>query len=649
MDLVMTPLVLRSTYRRRAGATADSTWFGTFDLELASTSGASIELPTGSRLALWCTMQLEPTAASGVRVVERLAGHLVLEPTGRGVWTISPWRIDGLQSRFPARHANDGPEAAWVILPDNSTIEIDVEPSRASTPPSTDHPDADNDARDRTMVPSGDTPVVSATPHPRHVVLGSGAERHQRARLVEPTTAVAEVWRSVAELGRRAGWDVLDPIRADSDATPTTVAIVDELAEEAYDLDIAEGAITVRAGGDRGVRHGLVTLSQLLASEGGAPELHIDDEPQLAFRGVHLDLARRWYEPDVIERLIDIAAWRKLSHVHLHLTDDEAWRFHVDAYPTLASIGATRGHGLALAPLCGSGPAPYGRAYTSAEIGRWVQRADSLDVTLVPEVDVPGHCHAALVAVPELRDPGDASTAVSVQRYPNNVLVPGLATTMPFLEAVFTTLAELFPNSTTLHIGGDEVPSGSWDGSPATTAYAAGRGLTSTNQIETAFHRDLIEMIAATTGRDVAMWEEAALAGVGPSGYAVAWTSAEAGVRLARAGHRVVMAPGQTNYLDMAPGRAWELPGGSWAGNVTIADTCTFDPTIGWADDIVDRLHGVQACIWSEHIADLGVLDTLTFPRLDAIAERAWTGRIVGGPDGLTDRSAGLPRFTNGG
>ena len=646
MDLVMTPLVLRSTYRRRAGANADSAWFGTFDLELASTSGASIELPTGSRLALWCTMQLEPVASSGVRKVERLAGHLVLEPTGCGVWTTSPWRIGGLQSRFPARHANDGPEAAWVILPDHSTIEIDVEPSRATNPPSAVQPDTSNDARDRTMVPSGDTPGVSVTPHPRHVMLNAGAERHQRARLVGPTTAVAETWSSVADLGRRAGWGVLDPIGADSDATPTTVTIVDELAEEAYDIDIANGAIAVRAGGDRGGRHGLVTLSQLLTSGGGAPELHISDEPGLAFRGVHLDLARRWFEPDVVERLIDIAAWRKLSHVHLHLTDDEAWRFHVDAYPTLATIGGTRGHGLALAPLCGSGPAPYGRAYSGAEIGRWVQRADALGITLVPEVDVPGHCHAALIAVPELRDPDDASTAVSVQGYPNNVLVPGLSTTMPFLEAVFTTLAELFPNSPTLHIGGDEVPPGSWDGSPATTAYAAARDLTSTSQVEAAFHRDLIDMIAATTGRGVAMWEEAALAGVEPSGYAVAWTSADAGVRLARAGHRVVMAPGQTNYLDMAPGRAWELPGGSWAGNVTLADTCTFDPTIGWADDIVDLLHGVQACIWSEHIADLDILDTLTFPRLDAIAERGWTGRIVGGPEALADRSAALPRFT---
>jgi len=171
---VIAPLVLRSTYRRRAGANADSAWFGTFDLELASTSGASIE-------------------------------H----------------RAPSTEHRAPSA----GPPS--------------------TSPPSTSHPDADDDARDRTMVPAGDTPVVSATPHPRHVMLGSGAERHQRARLVGPTTAVAEVWRSVAELGRRAGWDVLDPIGADSDATPTTLAIVDELAEEAYDLDIAGGAITV--------------------------------------------------------------------------------------------------------------------------------------------------------------------------------------------------------------------------------------------------------------------------------------------------------------------------------------------------------------------------------------------------------------------
>ena len=640
----MDGVILRSTYRRRVDAGSDTTWFGTFDLELDRTPGTSgacdaADLPSGSRLALWCAMQLEPSDASGVRVVERLAGHLVLEPIDGGPPPSWPWMIEGLRSRFPARHSNDGPEAAWLILPDGSTVTVDVEPSRAAEPPR-------SALADSTAAPHDHASVVPVTPHPRQVELRSTAVRHRRARLAVSTTAIADVWSSVAGLGQRSGWDVLDTLGVDSDATPATLAIVAELSEEAYDLDIADGAITIRAGGDRGIRHALVTLGQLLAVEAGAPELSVRDKPQVAFRGVHLDLARRWFEPDVVERMIDIAAWRKLSHVHLHLTDDEAWRFHVDAYPTLASIGGTRGHGLALAPSCGSGPAPYGRAYTNGEIGRWVQRAAALGITLVPEVDVPGHCHAALVSVPELRDRDDASTVSSVQGYPNNVLVPGRPITMTFLEAVFATLADLFPSSPTLHIGGDEVPFGSWEGSPDTRAYAAARGLVSTSQIETAFHRELIQMISTTTGRDVAMWEEAALAGVEPSGYAVAWTSADAGVRLARAGHRVVMAPGQTNYLDMAPGRAWELPGGSWAGNVTLADTCTFDPTAGWDDDLAGLLHGVQACIWGEHIADLDILDTLTFPRLDAIAERAWTGRIVGGPEALAERAAGLPRFT---
>ena len=378
---------------------------------------------------------------------------------------------------------------------------------------------------------------------------------------------------------------------------------------------------------------------------GGVGDLHIADEPRVRFRAVHLDLARRWYEPDVVEQLINVAAWRRLNHVHLHLTDDEAWRFHVGAYPTLATVGATRGHGLPLPPMCGSGPAAYGRAYTDDETARWVERADRLGITLVPEVDVPAHCHAALVAVPELRDPDDASTAVSVQGYPNNVLVPGLATTMPFLEAVFTTLARLFPNSPVLHIGGDEVPTGAWAGSPAAQAYASERGLSTTGEIEAAFHRDVIGMIGSATGRTVAMWEEAALGGVEPSAYAVAWASPEAGRRLRDAGHRVVMAPGQAYYLDMAPGRAWELPGGSWAGNVTLADACDYDPFAGWDGDATGP-HGIQACIWGEHIADLEVLDQLVFPRLDAVAERAWTGRVVDGPAGLAIRAAGLPRFT---
>jgi hexosaminidase len=630
-------VILRSTYRRRPDARADSSWFGTFDLEVVA-GADDAQLPAGTRLALWSAMLLEPTEASSVRVVERLAGHLVLEWHDTDAPVELPWTIAGLRSRFPARHANDGPETAWLVLPDGRTIDVDVEPSAAIDPPTDGEP----------SIPRTDaeTALVAVVPHPAQVEIRSGERRRHRARLTSGPHD--EVWSAIDALVRRAGHEVLD---GTGDALAVTLGLDVSLEDEAYRLSVADGAATLMGGTAQALRHGLVTLAQLLIGD-GVGDADISDEPRVPFRAVHLDLARRWYEPDVVERLIDVAAWRKLSHVHLHLTDDEAWRFHVDAYPALATIGGTRRHGRPLPPMCGSGPAPYGRAYTDDEIAHWVERADRLGITLVPEVDVPAHCHAALVAVPELRDPDDTSTAVSVQGYPNNVLVPGLTTTMPFLDAVFTTLSKLFPNSPVLHIGGDEVPTGAWGGSPAAQAYATERGLATTSEIETAFHRDVIGMIASATRRTVGMWEEAALGGVEPSAYAVAWTSPEAGRRLSEAGHRVVMAPGQAYYLDMAPGRSWELPGGSWAGNVTLADTCAYDPFAGWNDsdgangDDRTGPYGIQACVWGEHIADLDVLDALVFPRLDAVAERAWTGRVVGGPDSIAARAAGLPRFT---
>ncbi len=629
-------MILRSTYRRRVDAAPESSWFGTFDVEVAADDG-STALPTGTRLALWSAMLLEPAEASGVRVVERLAGHLVLEPLATDRPTTLPWQIDGLRSRFAARHANDGPEAAWLILPEGEVVELDVEPSTAIDPPT----DLLTDPADSGAPTDLDALIVPVIPQPAHVHRHDSERRHRSARLVAGEHD--EAWNSIGELARRAGHNVLDGA---VDSLHVTLDLDPSLGDEAYRLEATDATASLTGGSEPALRHGLVTLAQLLIA-GGAGAVDIGDAPRVSFRSVHLDLARRWYEPDVIERLIDIAAWRKLNHVHLHLTDDEAWRFDVDGYPTLATIGGTRGHGLPLPPLCGSGPAPYGRAYTDDEVARWVERADRLGITLIPEVDVPGHCHAALVALPALRDPDDTSTAMSVQAYPNNVLVPGLASTMPFLEAVFTTLARLFPNSSVFHIGGDEVPGGAWSGSPAAQAYASERGLSSTSEIGTAFHRDVIEMIGAATGRTVGVWEEAAFAGVAPLAYAVAWTSPSAGRRLRAAGDRVVIAPGQAYYLDMATGRGWERPGGSWAGNVTLADTVAYDPFDDWEVDGGVDPYGIQACIWSEHIADLDILDALVFPRLDAIAERAWTGRVADGPTGLAALAAQLPRFTS--
>ena len=358
------------------------------------------------------------------------------------------------------------------------------------------------------------------------------------------------------------------------------------------------------------------------------PELTFTGEPAHAFRGLHLDLARQWFEPDVVLRVLDAAAERRLTHLHLHLTDDEAWRLPVAQYPALAEHGGTRGHGRRLPPMLGGGASPAGRAYTPAEIGRWVTHAAGLGIVLVPEVDLPAHNHAALTALPELRDPDDTSHARSVQFFTDNVLVPGLATTQRFLTAVVDTLAELFPHSPHLHIGGDEVPAGAWRGSPTVRALQAAHGWESVREIEAHFHRELIALIHARTGRHVGAWQEAAESGgMQPDdGYVVAWRTAADGQALAASGYDVVLAPGDAYYLDMALDARWDTPGMHWAGATSLADVQAFAPGAGWTPSERARLLGVQACLWTELVPDEATLWQRLLPRLDAFAERAWAG-----------------------
>lgn len=360
----------------------------------------------------------------------------------------------------------------------------------------------------------------------------------------------------------------------------------------------------------------------------GETPLAFTGEPVHRFRGLHIDLARQWFEPDVVLRVIEAAAARRLTHLHLHLTDDEAWRFPVAGYPTLTDVGATRGHGLPLGPMLGGGAEPVGRAYTTDEIAAWVRRADELGIVLAPEADLPAHNHAALTALPELRDPGDTSGAVSVQFFTDNVLVPGLPATDRFLEAVVDSLAALFPNSPHLHIGGDEVPHGAWRGSPTVQALSAAEGLADTRAVEGHFHRRLVDLIRRRTGRAVGAWQEAAESGgVRPGdGYVVAWRRSEDGRALAAAGYDVVLAPGDRYYLDMAVDDAWDTPGMSWAGSSSRADVEAYVPGAGWTDAERANLIGVQACLWTELVPDEATLWQRLLPRLDAFAHRAWHG-----------------------
>jgi hexosaminidase len=255
-----------------------------------------------------------------------------------------------------------------------------------------------------------------------------------------------------------------------------------------------------------------------------------------------------------------------------------------------------------------------------------------------------------LLAVPELRDPGETGTYASVQGFPNNCLNPALPATYPVIRTILDELIALFP-SKFVHVGADEVPLAAWSGSPLAlarleeiggpalaAAHAALRDTTghhdgadaiegSATALLQAEFLGRIQRHLASRGCVTGGWQEAAHGDVidRDESYLVGWRDVAASGRLAAEGHAIVVSPGQAYYLDMALSSDWDEPGAGWAGWSGLRETYEFDPVAGWTRPQLARLMGVQACIWSEPMADRAVFDRLVFPRLSAIAETAWT------------------------
>jgi hexosaminidase len=622
---------------------------GTISLRLENRGADAVER---FRLALTSVVKLDPGPDSGVRLAQQVSGYHELAASPDMV--LAPGEelvIAGLAVGHAPRHANDGPASAFVVLDDGSTIDVDVEPMTTPepTPSSRRRGDSPHGAgRDPALVP---WPAAIDGLGESASVGRAASARLRSARLRSGSSSVGEVWAAVARAERRLHPDgpwALD-VGDEAGVTAWSVSAVPaSVAPGHYELtaDDAVAELVVAASDVAGFRHGFVTLGQLLrdASPG---RVRIVDGPAYEWRGLHVDLARQFFAASDVERLVDLAAWRKLDRLHLHLTDDEAWRVPIDGYPELTGVGAWRGHGLAIPPLLGSPAAATGGSYTVEEIRKWVGRAAELGVVVVPEVDLPGHCYAALAAVPSLRDPDDTTAAHSVQRFVDNAVYPGLPATMRFVEAVFGGLAAMF-DSPWLHIGGDEVAPGAWARSPVVANYAAARGLTGIGAVEAAFMSDVIASVRRVTGRQVGAWQEVAeIGGLQPAdGYVVAWKSAADARVLADSGFDVVVSAPDAYYLDMALDDGWTSPGASWAGSVGLDDVCAFEPGAGWSDDALRHLLGIQACVWTEHIPSASAFDELVFPRLDAIAERAWLGRIEGGPVSIASRAATMPRLS---
>ncbi|MEJ8307628.1 beta-N-acetylhexosaminidase [Agrobacterium larrymoorei] len=547
-------------------------------------------------------------------------------------FTLEPgasWRFTVCGLWRPAKHRTDGAKSAYLTFSDGTHHTIDVADlmleGRLSEP-------------QKPLLPEGRVEEpFSLLPWPKQADLQTGETPVVIYPAQGSTLADVKAMDTVLSLHRRLFSSAHQPFSLVAVEQGKAVRFEQNsaLVAEAYELTFSQDDITLGFGGDAGRQYGLTALAQLHDGARRNAALFrfpgsgtIKDEPRYGWRGCHLDVSRQFAPaPDVL-RLIDILAWYKMNVFHWHLTDDEAWRFEVRAYPELTTVGVKRGPDEPMLPQLGNAAEPVEGFYTQADVTSIIAHATELNVEVVPEVDIPGHSTAILAALPELVDGQEAPDSYrSVQGFPNNALNPAIEETYVFLGKVFDEMVELFP-SKLIHIGGDEVADNTWMASPLARKLMEKEGLDGTFGLQSHFMKRIQKMLAER-GRSMAGWDEVSHGGgVDPDGtLLMAWRAPEVGVELAQQGYDVVMTPGQAYYLDMVQDEAWQEPGASWAGTVPPHHTYHYEAVGDFPEELKPRLRGVQACIWTEHFLNRDYFNHLVFPRLPAVAEAAWTPR----------------------
>ncbi|WP_404406146.1 beta-N-acetylhexosaminidase [Pelagibacterium halotolerans] len=600
---------------------------GKFTFTLANVSGARLEGFTLAYSSLTRT-QKDHTCENATlkRVIANF--HEYAPPAGTIIEDGETWTftVEGLNR--PARHITDGAKSAYVALADGSTRPVAVGDlilkGATATPPAPRLPEGRLD-QPLFMLPWPNRCEISETQAaPVALFAAEGANRDARGAINDIAALSDRLFPELATPFSLVPVEGGLPIAFNSNAT---------LAEEGYRIDFSTGGVSVTSSTDAGCRYALVTLAQLLHGTRIDAERFsfplagtIEDAPRYGWRGCHLDVSRHFYPVADVARFLDILAWNKLNIFHWHLSDDEGWRLEIDAYPELTDIGAKRGHAEALMPQLGSTAETYGGYYTKDEVRGLITHAAALNIEIVPEIDIPGHCTAVLKSLPDLVDGQEAPDSYhSVQGYPNNALNPAIEDTYTFLDTVLGEIAELFP-SDYIHIGGDEVADGSWLASPLAKGLMAREGLNGTFDLQAYLLKRVKAMLTAR-GKKMSGWDEVSHGGgVDPDGtLLMAWQKPENGVMLAEQGYEVVMTPGQAYYLDMVQAEDWLEPGASWAGTVPVEHSYTYEAAGAFPPELSDKLKGVQACIWTENLFNHGLFNRLVFPRLSAVAEAGWT------------------------
>ena len=393
---------------------------------------------------------------------------------------------------------------------------------------------------------------------------------------------------------------------------------------EGYALDVTPKGMLITARGEAGLFYGAMTAWQLMTPAQGegdvrVPAVHIRDEPRFNWRGFMLDSARHFWTTDEVRTVIDQMAQHKLNVLHWHLTDDQGWRIEIKKYPELTRIGAWR-----TPPGAGQNGEPkrYGGFYTQDEIRAIVAYAADRHITVVPEIDMPGHAQAAVASYPELGVTGKRPP-VSVDWGVNPYLYNVDDHTIRFLEDVLDEVMALFP-STYIHVGGDEAVKDQWQASAAVQARMRELKLKDENAMQSWFIEQMGQYLAAH-GRRLVGWDEVLEGGVPPSATVMSWRGTQGAISAAKLGHDVVLSPAPQLYLDhMQSDREDETTGRM--PPMTLESYYGFEAVPKELDSAqAKHVLGMQANLWTEHMPTMRHVEHAMFPRLDALAEAAWS------------------------
>ena len=488
--------------------------------------------------------------------------------------------------------------------------------------------------------------AIEVVPYPNHVEVKSGtfaaagAEFHTDAAMDELSKAAVADFAGQLSLASGKKSTVQD-----GTASSGFIFTVNEnLPKEAYTLEISRKSVKVEASALNGFFYALQTIRQMLPAEifgAAAAEdkdwsiqcCRIEDAPRFAYRGMHMDVSRHFFDIDMVKKYIDVMAIHKLNTLHWHLTDDQGWRIEIKKYPKLTEVGSIRnktiiGH---IFDSKGYDNTRYGEGmwYTQDQIREVIDYAAAKGIEIIPEIDLPGHMLAALAAYPELGCTGGPYEVWGDWGIANEVLCAGNEKTMLFLEDVLNEVADLFP-SEYFHIGGDECPKVYWEKCPKCQAKIKELGLKDTEEFQAEHFLQSYVMTRMTNflekkGKKIIGWDEILEGEVAENAIVMSWRGTSGGIKAAQMGHDVIMTPNTFYYLDYYQSEDTANEPLAIGGYLPVEKCYSYEP---FAEEMTDEekahILGVQANLWTEYITSDDHLEYMLLPRMTALSEVQW-------------------------